>query len=160
MAVYATLQSALQLVEDTKDVWGPFWQKKHCIWTEVESCMTYVTGLFLDHLLAFLFVLYRTHTQNSVSKLALWRHHSHHKWTKIPQLSLWIHCHWRDSGRCFQNHLTVMSWLWTCLLLLPLLSPEGVLQTLGFLSLLVSILKSVLRASDWLLISCNHALAA
>lgn len=69
------------------------------------------------------------------TKLALWRHHSHHKWTKIPWLSLWIHCHWRDSGHCFQNHLTVMSWLWTRLLLPPLLSPEGVLQTLGFLAL-------------------------
>lgn len=30
MAVHATLQSAVQLVEDakTKDVWGPFWQRK------------------------------------------------------------------------------------------------------------------------------------
>ena len=38
------------------------------------------------------------------------------------------------------------------------ISPEGVHQPLVFLALLVSMLKSVLRTSVWLLISCIHTL--
>lgn len=74
MVARTTLQSALQLVEESKpkDVWGTFLaKKKHCIWTEVKSCMAHVTCLFLDHLLAFLFVWYLTHTQDWISKCAL-----------------------------------------------------------------------------------------
>lgn len=89
------------------------WQPKSPASGLRQSVISHLCDLFiLGHLSAFLFVLYLI-DQNEVSELAVKTPLPPHV-DKIPQLPLWTHCHWTDSGQCFQNHVTVPPRLCYC----------------------------------------------
>lgn len=160
MAGHTTLQPHLQLVRDPKatSVLRSAWQGKNTasgLRQKVAWPMWLVYSWIISQLSCLVCILhtpkFRSRNwscEDTTAMISGQKSHSFHYESTVIRRTL----------EMLPEPCPVMSRLWTCLW--TLLSPDWVLQTLGFLALLVSILKSVLTASDRLLISCTHALVA